>query len=149
MASTKKTATKTATKTSKKTAKPTATLTRKANPGFVSHTELASTDPQATRKWCQSVLGWSFGDAVPTPTGPYHMWRHEAPLSGGGIRNTNPKEPAGTTPFVEVADVKKAHTAAIKAGATEMYPPMAVGEGMGWISCVRAPGGPSIGFWSP
>ena len=141
-------ATNTTANTSAKSAKPTASMSRKVNPGFVSHTELASTDPGATKAWATKVLGWQFGEPAATPTGPYHMWRHEEPLSGGGIRATNPGEHAGTTPFVEVPDIKKAHQAAIKAGATEMYAPMQVGEGMGWISCVKAPGGPTIGFWS-
>lgn len=130
------------------TPKPAApTLARKIRAGFVSHTELASSDPAATKAWCTKVLGWKFGEAVPTPTGPYNMWQFDEG-SGGGIRATNKGEPAGTTPFVEVNDIKTAHASAIKAGAKEMYPPMSVGEGMGWISCVQAPGGPAVGFWS-
>src|SRR6267142_206735 len=57
--------------------------------GVVTHTELASADPMATRTWCEKVLGWKFGQAMPTPTGPYHMWRF-AIGTGGGIRANNP-----------------------------------------------------------
>src|SRR6185436_380689 len=43
--------------------------------GVITHTELASADPSATRAWCERVLGWKFGEAMPTPSGPYHMWQ--------------------------------------------------------------------------
>jgi len=115
--------------------------------GTITHTELASADPLATRAWCEDVLGWKFGEAVPTPTGPYHMWRFPND-TGGGIRATNPAEPPGTTPYCEVEDIRATYAKALAAGATEMVPPMALPEGMGWIAIVAAPGGVAIGFWS-
>ena len=53
--------------------------------GVITHTELGSTDPLATRDWAREVLGWEFGPPMPTPTGDYHMWRFENG-TGGGIR---------------------------------------------------------------
>src|SRR5690349_14218334 len=55
--------------------RPVAAAPPKNPPGTITHTELASSDPGATKSWCASVLGWKFGDSTPTPTGPYHMWR--------------------------------------------------------------------------
>ena len=45
--------------------------------------------PLATETWARIVLGWKFGEPVPTPGGPYHMWRFENE-TGGGIRSSNP-----------------------------------------------------------
>src|SRR5262245_42492678 len=118
----------------------------KIRPGVITHTELASTDPAATRAWCASVLGWKFGEAMPTPSGPYHMWRFEN-ATGGGIRANNPPEPPGSIPYCEVVDIKATFSKALKAGAKEMFAPEALPGGMGWIAIVAAPGGVAIGFW--
>jgi predicted enzyme related to lactoylglutathione lyase len=116
--------------------------------GVVTHTELASADPLATRDWCAKVLGWKFGESVPTPTGPYHMWRFTNG-TGGGIRATNPPETPGSVPYCEVKEIRATYDKALSAGAREMVPPMALPGGMGWIAVVAAPGGPAIGFWAP
>ncbi|HEX6129846.1 MAG TPA: hypothetical protein VF071_12570 [Candidatus Limnocylindria bacterium] len=34
--------------------------------GQITHTDLASTDPDATRAWCERVLGWTFTSSVPS-----------------------------------------------------------------------------------
>ena len=119
----------------------------KVRPGTITHTELASENPSATRAWAQKVLGWKFGEAMPTPNGPYHMWRFDNG-TGGGIRANNPPEVPGSIPYCEVADIKQAFSRAIDAGATEMFAPDALPGGMGWIAIVRAPGGVTIGFWA-
>ena len=121
---------------------------RKVRPGYVSHTELASSDPAATKNWAQKVLGWSFGEPMQIPGGEYHMWRFDE-NSGGGIRKTNPGEPGGAIPYVEVPDIKAAEAAARKAGATTMMPPMEVPGSGGSICVVQAPGGVPVGFWAP
>lgn len=116
--------------------------------GVVTHTELASGDPTATRDWCETVLGWKFGEAMPTPAGPYHMWRFDSTNTGGGIRANNPPEVPGSIPYCEVADIQSTFARAISAGATEMMAPEQLPGGMGWIAIVAAPGGVAIGFWS-
>jgi predicted enzyme related to lactoylglutathione lyase len=119
----------------------------KVRSGLITHTELASADPPATRAWCQQVLGWKFGQAVPTPSGPYHMWRFEND-TGGGIRATNPPEVPGSIPYCEVAGIQAAFSKALAAGAAEMLRPQEIPGNMGWIAIVMAPGGVPIGFWS-
>lgn len=116
--------------------------------GVITHTELASADPGATRTWCERVLGWKFGQAVLTPSGPYHMWQF-AIGTGGGIRAHNPPEVPGSVPYCEVGDIQVAYSNALAAGATGMVPPMQLPSGMGWIAVVAAPGGVAIGFWAP
>lgn len=115
--------------------------------GVITHTELASADPGATRAWCEQVLGWTFGQAVPTPSGPYHMWQF-AIGTGGGIRANNPPEVPGSIPYVEVKDIQVTYGNALAGGAIEMVPPMQLPGGMGWIAIVAAPGGVAIGFWA-
>ena len=120
----------------------------RARLGVITHTELASADPRATRTWCQSVLGWKFGEALPTPAGPYHMWRFEAQGTGGGIRANNPPEAPGSIPYCEVADIQATYTKALAGGAIEMLRPQQLPGGMGWVAIVAAPGGVPIGFWA-
>ena len=119
----------------------------KLRPGVITHTELASADPPATKAWCASVLGWQFGESVPTPTGPYHMWRFGIG-TGGGIRANNPPEVPGSIPYCEVASIQETYSKALSHGAAEMVPPMQLPSGMGWIAIVAAPGGVPIGFWA-
>jgi len=115
--------------------------------GAITHTELASADPSATRAWCERVLRWSFMEPVPTPAGPYHMWRF--PIgTGGGIRANNPPEVPGSIPYCEVASIQETYAAALRAGATEMLAPQELPGGMGWIAIVAAPGGVPFGFWA-
>ena len=43
--------------------------------GHVTHTELASADPNATKAWCQEVLGWTFMPSFPMEGGgEYHLF---------------------------------------------------------------------------
>jgi uncharacterized protein len=121
---------------------------RRIRDGFVSHTELASTDPAATREWCEIALGWKFGESMPTPNGPYHMWNFGNNISGG-IRAVNPPEAPGTVPYAEVPNVREAYDRAVKAGATPMMPPDEIPGGNRWIAIVQAPGGVTIGLWGP
>ena len=122
-------------------------VARKALPGVITHTELASANPPATRAWCQKVLGWKFGEAMPTPAGPYHMWQFENG-TGGGIRSNNPPEVPGSIPYCEVVNIQATFSKAVAAGATAMLGPEQLPGGMGWIAIVAAPGGVAIGFWS-
>lgn len=131
---------------------------RKIRGGFISHTELVSTDPGATKRWCEAVLGWKFGTPMPTPTGPYEMWSFGGNM-GGGIRGVSAaggptdvpavdrSEGPGTIPYCEVADIQAAYRRALEAGAREMMPPDQIPGGNGWLALVQAPGGVVIGFW--
>ena len=136
----------------KKTTKKKRAARRPAAPkvrnGLITHTELASSNPDATVAWAKAAFGWKFGASTPTPSGPYHMWRFETG-TGGGVRAINPGEKPGTTPYVEVPAIRAAWDKAIEAGATAMMPPGEIPGGMGWIAVVSAPGGVPIGLWAP
>ncbi|HVK40426.1 MAG TPA: VOC family protein [Candidatus Kapabacteria bacterium] len=112
--------------------------------GWITHTDLASTDPDATKQWCESVLGWDFRPSFSTPDGPYHLFAY-SDKGGGGIRRVSPPEVPGSIPYVHVPDAKEAFERALSEGAEEMMPPTFVMEGV-TIAIVRAPGGVPIGF---
>ncbi len=115
--------------------------------GHITHTELTSTDPVATREWCADVLGWSFRPPFPSPAGDYHLFSY-ADTGGGGIRATGPGEAPGSTPTVHVADTQAAYDDALAHGAESVQPPEKVMDGV-CIALVRAPGGVLIGLSGP
>jgi predicted enzyme related to lactoylglutathione lyase len=116
--------------------------------GRITHTELASSDPAATKAWCAKVLGWTFKPGFPMPDGgEYHLFAY-SDKGGGGIRAINPSEPPGSSFSVHVADARAAFEKALREGAEEMVPPTRVMEGV-TIAVVRAPGGVRIGFSGP
>jgi uncharacterized protein len=115
--------------------------------GWITHTELSSTDPAATKAWCATVLGWTFRPSFPMPGGEYHLFTY-SDKGGGGIRASNPPEVPGSIPFVHVADTKAAFETALREGAGAVVAPQRVMEGVS-IAVVRAPGGVAIGFSGP
>lgn len=116
--------------------------------GHVTHTELASADPEATKSWCHDVLGWTFMPSFPMEGGgEYHLFAY-SDQGGGGIRRNQAPEVPGSIPFVHVEDCQAAFDRAIEAGAEEMVPPTRVMDGV-TTAMVRAPGGVPIGFSGP
>jgi predicted enzyme related to lactoylglutathione lyase len=115
--------------------------------GWVTHTEIASSDPAVTKEWCADVLGWTFKASFPTPAGEYHLFAY-SDQGGGGIRLTNAGEQPGSVPFIHVEDAHAAFSKAIEAGAEEIQAPERMGEGV-TTALVRAPGGVPIGFSGP
>src|SRR5439155_16164462 len=116
--------------------------------GWITHTELASSDPAATKAWCAKVLGWTFKPSFPMPGGgEYHLFAY-SDKGGGGIRKINPSEPPGSSFSVHVADARAAFEKALREGAVAMLPPERVMEGV-TIAIVRAPGGVPVGFAGP
>ncbi len=115
--------------------------------GWITHTDLASNDPAATKAWCAEVLGWTFRPPFPIPGGEIHLFAYSE-KGGGAVRPANPPEVPGSIPYVHVADAAAAFASALKAGAEEMMPPTRVMEGV-TVAIVRAPGGVPIGFSGP
>jgi predicted enzyme related to lactoylglutathione lyase len=116
--------------------------------GWITHTDLSSTDPAATKAWCERVLGWTFVATVPTEDGAaYHLFAY-SDQGGGGIRAVDSGEAPGSVPFVHVADARAVFDAAVEAGAEPLVPPRRVMAGV-TTAVVRAPGGVSVGFSGP
>lgn len=116
--------------------------------GWITHTDLASADPAATKAWAAKVLGWTFTMDLPIPDGgQVHLFAYSE-KGGGAIRPNNPPEQPGSIPYVHVADAQAAYDMALAEGAEEMLPPTRVMEGV-TVAIVRAPGGVPIGFSGP
>src|SRR4030095_15017822 len=115
--------------------------------GWITHPDLASSNPAATKAWCETVLGWTFKPSFPTPNGDYHLFAY-SDTGGGGIRSSTPPEMPGSVPYVHVTDARAAYEKALQEGAESMFPPERVMEGV-TIALVRAPGGVPIGFSGP
>jgi predicted enzyme related to lactoylglutathione lyase len=112
--------------------------------GWITHTDLASDDPTATKTFCIAVLGWRFRDPMTTPNGDVHLFAYSE-KGGGAVRPVSPPEIPGSIPYVHVSDAEAAFQKALAAGAEEMLSPVRVAEGV-TIAIVRAPGGVPIGF---
>jgi predicted enzyme related to lactoylglutathione lyase len=115
--------------------------------GWITHTDMSSTDPAATRDWCAAVFGWAFQPPFPTAGGNYHLFAYSE-AGGGGIRAAAPGEEPGSTPMVHVEDAQASYDAALAAGAEGVSPPTRVMEGVS-TALVRAPGGVLIGLSGP
>ena len=116
--------------------------------GWITHTDLASNDPAATKAWCATVLGWTFTMDFPAPDGGrIHMFTYSE-KGGGAVRAVNPPEVPGSIPYVHVEDAHAAYEKALAEGAEEMLAPTRVMEGV-TIAVVRAPGDVPIGLSGP
>jgi uncharacterized protein len=111
--------------------------------GWITHTDLASANPAATKAWCARVLGWTFKPAIPGLE-HVHLFTY-SDKGGGAVRPVSPPEVPGSIPYVHVDEVQPAYDAALREGAEEMMSPTKVMEGV-VIAIVRAPGGVPIGF---
>ena len=115
--------------------------------GWITHTELLSSDPDATKAWCERVVGWNFMASMPADGGDYHLFAY-SDQGGGGVRPIDPSESPGSIPFVHVEDCRAAFEKAVMAGAEKVAEPTRVMEGV-TTAVVRAPGGVQIGFSGP
>lgn len=115
--------------------------------GSITHTELASTNPQATKDWCSTVFDWDFTAELPTPTGGYRLFTYSK-QGGGGIRPTSEGEMPTSIPFVHVKNTDEAFVKALEAGAEKIYVPDTKMPGVR-VALVKAPGGVLIGFSGP
>ena len=115
--------------------------------GWITHTDLASNNPAATKDWAAKVLGWTFKPPFKTPNGDIHLFAYSE-QGGGGIRPLSPPEIPGSIPYIHVADCEAAYETALREGAEEMLSPTRVMEGV-TVAIVRAPGGVPVGFSGP
>jgi len=115
--------------------------------GWITHTDLASNNPAATKAWAAKVLGWTFKPPFKGPAGDIHLFAYSE-QGGGGIRPLSPPEIPGSIPYIHVADCQASYDKALKEGAEEMMSPTRVMEGV-TVAIVRAPGGVPIGFSGP
>lgn len=107
-------------------------------------TELASSDPAATRHFLERVFGWDF-TAMKMPMGEYLSYR--TPGGGqGGIRPTQANEPPMSMAYVRVEDLDAALVRIKRAGGEIVLPRVDVPE-MGSFFWFKIPGGPVMACW--
>ena len=111
--------------------------------GGLAFTELASEDPQATRRFLEKVFGWRFR-TVSMPMGEYQSY--ETPDGRGGIRPLAPKEQPSSLAYVRVSDLGESQRRVEAAGAQIVLPRVEV-PGMGCFFWFRVPGGPLLACW--
>jgi predicted enzyme related to lactoylglutathione lyase len=113
--------------------------------GAITHTEFASTDPDATKAFLAKALGWKFRPSMPMPDGgAYHLFMY-SDLGGGGITKFKEPEATGTVPYVNVANPQKALDKAVAAGGVVVMPVTKIMDGV-TIAIVLAPGNVLIGL---
>ena len=115
--------------------------------GWITHTDLASNNPPATRAWAEKLFGWKFKTPMKTPNGDIFLFTYSE-KGGGAIRANNPPEIPGSIPYIHVADCQASYDKALQEGAEEMMSPTPVMEGV-TIAIVRAPGGVPVGISGP
>jgi len=112
--------------------------------GMLAHTELASTDPEMTRRFLQRVFKWSF-EEVSTPT--RKLIRYRTPGgAGGSIRATGPKEAPAAINYILVENIE-ATARAIKSAGGEILMPIVDVPHMGRFFWFKPPGGPVLAAW--
>jgi uncharacterized protein len=112
--------------------------------GVPAFTELASSDPAASRRFLEKVFGWTF-ESTKMPMGDYLSYR----TSGGGqggIRATQSNESPTSTNYVRVADLDAALQKIKRAGGDVVLPRVDV-PGMGSFFWFRIPSGPVMACW--
>jgi predicted enzyme related to lactoylglutathione lyase len=112
--------------------------------GMLAHTEITSTDPEATRKFISKVFKWNLEEAR-SPSGK--IIRYQTPGGAqGSIRPTKPKEPPGTINYILVEDIEATAKRIERAGG-EIVLPIADIPKMGRFFWFKVPGGPVLAAW--
>jgi predicted enzyme related to lactoylglutathione lyase len=111
---------------------------------MLAHTELASTDPGATKEFLNRVFRWEL-DEVDTPTGKLVRYRTPGGAEGS-IRKTKLKESPGTVNYILVDDLEAMETKIEKMGGEIIMPAVDVPH-MGRFFWFKVPGGPVLAAW--
>jgi uncharacterized protein len=114
-----------------------------AGEGGLAFTELASSNPAATRQFLEKVFGWRFR-SIQMPMGEYLAY--EVPGGRGGVRPVGPKEEPASLAYIRVQDLETAQRRVAAAGGTIVLPRVDV-PAMGSFFWFRVPGGPILACW--
>src|SRR5271170_4600007 len=109
------------------------------------HVEYASTNPEATRKFLEKVLGFHFD--IMDAMGGYGIRTDKvARGSGTGVRRLEKGEAPATIAYLTVANLQESLLAAQAAGARVILPKTEIPQ-TGWHAVVHAPGDVPIGLF--
>ena len=111
---------------------------------MLAHTELASTDPEATRRFLEKVFKWNL-EEIDTPTGK--LIRYHTPGGArGSIRRTRPKEAPAIINYILVEDIESTASIIKRTGGEILMPIVEVPQ-MGSFFWFKVPGGPVLAAW--
>lgn len=111
-------------------------------PGSVTHFELYTEDPDATRAFHEAVFGWAFETI---DDGAYTMIRPPTPPYGGLMAATDDM-PAGTLAYLLAESAEDTCDAIEDAGGRVLREPFEI-EGWGTMAVFEAPGGIVQAVW--
>jgi len=111
---------------------------------MLAHTEMVSTDPEATRKFIERVFKWNL-EEVKAPSGNLIRYRTPGGVQGS-IRATRPKESPGTINYILVDDIEETAKRIERAGGEIVMPLVDVPK-MGRFFWFKVPGGPVLAAW--
>jgi len=114
-------------------------------PGALSWNELATPDMDASAKFYSDLFGWTF-DPMEGTEMPYSVIKKRDGASNGGLRRTQPGEPAYWLVYFGTEDVEHSLRKAEEQGATTLAGPMPIGPGQ--IAIVRDPQGAVFALYS-
>lgn len=113
--------------------------------------ELATTDPDAAKRFYPSVVGWGTQD-YPGSNPPYTMWTAEGAPLGGVMQLPEEAAQQGAPPhwltYIESQDVDETHTQAIQLGARTYVPPTDI-PGVGRFAVLADPQGATFAVFTP
>ncbi len=112
--------------------------------GMMAFTELASTNPNETRKFLEETFGWKF-NAIQMPEGPYLSFQNPSGTTVG-IRPAQKSEIPGSTNYVLVKDLNEAEKNVRKKGGQIVLPQTDI-PGMGSFFWFKIPAGPIMACW--
>lgn len=117
-------------------------LTDEPAAGSITHFELYSGDPKATRAFYEAVFGWTFEGIADDG---YTMARPPTPPYGG-VMQASDEMPVGTLLYLLVEDAEAAMAAVGEAGGHVLREPFEV-EGWGTMAVFEAPGDLVLAAW--
>ncbi len=112
--------------------------------GMMAFTELASTNPEITRRFLEEAFDWKF-ETIDMPTGQYLQYRNPSGTTLG-IRPAQRMEVPGSTNYVRVESLAEAERKIRSMGGEIILPPTDIPD-MGSFFWFKIPAGPVMACW--
>jgi uncharacterized protein len=113
--------------------------------GMIAHTELASSDPQATRDFLERAFDWQF-ESLQSPQGEMISYRTPGGTQGS-VRRTGPMENPTSINYILVQNIDEAEKKVVASGGEIVMPRVDVPK-MGSFFWFKVPGGPLLACWA-
>jgi len=111
---------------------------------MLAHTEIASMDPEGTRRFLEKAFGWDF-ERVKSPRGELITFQTPGGARGS-IREISPKESPVSLNYILVKDLEETAARVKKMGGKIVLPTSHVPD-MGSFFWFKLPDGPILACW--